>query len=88
MLLFAGGEIIDHMKFWARVPEYLQHADLKFCLKRQCGEAIRKHLIKLNPHENLLGRSPKLGLHSSVENSLTPKPVDNLISVFFFQQKK
>ena len=70
MLLFAAGEIVNYMMFWARVPEYLQHADLKFCLKHHCREAIRKHLIKLNPHENLFGRIPKLGLPSSVEEYL------------------
>ena len=36
--------------------------DLRFNLKHLCREAIRKHLLLLDPHEHLFGRVPQLGL--------------------------
>ena len=44
----------------AIVPVYLKPPDLS--LKHVARVAIRKHLIELNPHENLLGRIPQLDL--------------------------
>ena len=52
------------------VPEFLLNNDLKLCLKHLCREAIRKHLIDLDPHENLFNRIPKLGLPSLVNEYL------------------
>ena len=76
MLLFAPGEIIEN--WWLEyvgddqyiigieihVPNYLLNTELKFCLKHLCREAIRKHLLHLDPHTHLFGRVPRLGLPS------------------------
>ena len=64
MLLFAAGETIDgttvergdyygNGKVQVPIPEFLLHQDLRFCLKHLCREAIRKHLILLDPHTHL-----------------------------------
>ena len=39
-------------------------------LKHICREAIRKHLLELDPHQHLFGRIPKLGLSSVLMNYL------------------
>ena len=44
------------------IPNYLKHDDEKFHLKHLCRMAIRKHLLKLDPHTHLFDRVPKLGL--------------------------
>ena len=69
MLLFAAGEIIDDIiikKFHdngnverIEVPDFLFSLS---CLQHLCREAIRKHLINLDPHTHLFGRVPRLGL--------------------------
>lgn len=51
MLLFAAGEKYN-------IP------DLSIFLKHLCRDAIRKHLIELDPHQHLFGRIPQLGLPS------------------------
>ena len=43
-------------------PEYLLGTEVEMSLKNMCRENIRKHLINLDPHLNLLLRIPKLGL--------------------------
>ena len=80
MLLFAAGEIItgpivEGTRLYgdlvrADVPEYLFHKDLRMCLKHLCREAIRKHLLKLDPHTHLFGRVTKLGLPKSLTTYL------------------
>ena len=45
---------------YINVAEYLELP--KFSLQHLCREAIRKHLLKLDPHSHLFGRVPKLGL--------------------------
>ena len=69
ILLFAAGEIIDDIiikKFHdngnverIEVPDFLFSLS---CPQHLCREAIRKHLINLDPHTHLFGRVPRLGL--------------------------
>ena len=70
MLLFAAGEAIDGATvdrvITVPVPDYLLHKDLKLNLKQLTREAIRKHLINIDPHQHLFGRIPQLGLPSSL----------------------
>ena len=39
-------------------------------LKHLCRETIRKHLLKLDPHENLFHRVPRLGLPTLISDYL------------------
>ena len=55
MLFYAAGESIN--KDQVRVPDYLQ---VKTSLKHLCREAIRTHLLQMDPHGNLFHRVPKL----------------------------
>ena len=78
MLLYAAGETLDGPTVTVRdrrrfgrlidiiIPEYFQEIKQNLDLKHLCREAIRKHLIGLDPHEHLFGRIPKLGLPSLV----------------------
>ena len=61
MLLFAAGEKI-HCSFSQRAQNILNLEDLGIQLKHMCREAIRKHLLDLDPHQHLFGRVPRLGL--------------------------
>ena len=81
MFLFAAGEIFtgpiveetayyNNITVRAEVPEYLFHKELQMCMKHLCREAIRKHLLAVDPHEHLFGRVPKLGLPKSLTNYL------------------
>ena len=81
MLLFAAGETIDgtsversgyygNGKVQVPIPEFLLHQDLRFCLKHLCREAMRKHLINLDPHTHLIGRVPRLGLPAALKEYL------------------
>ena len=47
------------------IPDYFNHAQLKLSLKYACREAIRNHLLRVQPHFNLFRRVPRLGLPSS-----------------------
>ena len=76
MLLYAAGEILDGPTVIRRdpydsavmseveIPQYFKELKRKRDLKHLCREAIRKHLINLDPHEHLFGRIPQLGLPS------------------------
>ena len=44
--------------------------DLKLCLKHQCREAIRRHLITANPYGKLFVRIPLLGLPAVINRYL------------------
>ena len=77
MLLFAAGERVPGPVVEARtdyfsavvkaqVPEYLFHKELQMCLKHLCREAIRNHLLDLDPHTHLFGRVPRIGLPKSL----------------------
>ena len=65
MLLYAAGETIN--KDQVRVPDYLQ---VKTSLKHLCREAIRKHLLQMDPHGNLFHRVPKLEIPLTLHNYL------------------
>ena len=62
-LLYAAGETLDGTEE-EKIPEVLKFEDEKLELKHICREAIRKHLLKLDPHQHLFGRVPRLGLPS------------------------
>ena len=68
MMLFAAGEAVGDT-FWVR--EYLVKNPLYclfpsegriLCLMQLCRTAIRQHLLKVDPHENLFVRVPRLGM--------------------------
>ena len=61
-LLFAIGETLDDKVPKRLIPDCLNFDDLQLELKHICREAIRKHLLELDPHSNLFGRIPRLGL--------------------------
>ena len=67
LTLAAAGERIDETKVLS-VPEYLKPKET--CLKHLCREAVRNHLLKLDPHTHLLGRVPRLGLPSLITDYL------------------
>ena len=60
-LLYAAGETLENVSEHT-IPDCFKFEDSKFQLKHICREAIRKHLLDLDPHQHLLGRIPKLGL--------------------------
>ena len=75
MLLYAAGETLDGPTFATEdysngniihlnIPEYFTELKENLDLKHLYREAIRKHLIHLDPHEHLFGRIPQLGLPS------------------------
>ena len=70
-LLFAAGETLDGIPD-EKIQIYLifNDDDHKLSLKHLCREAIRKHLLKLDPHTHLFGRVPRLGLPSLVTKYL------------------
>ena len=65
MVLYAAGEIIvgGMTGHTFDLPTALQFKD-KLQLKHMCRYTIRKHLLKLDPHQHLFCRIPKLGLPS------------------------
>ena len=64
LLLFAAGETLDGSINAKKLPDCLKFDDIKMVLKHICREAIRKHLLQLDPHTHLFGRVPRLGLPS------------------------
>ena len=70
MLLMAAGEMIPKEPIpvgFSLIPlpipnHLLPDPDLKLCLKHLCREAIRTHLLNLDPHHHLFDRIPSLGL--------------------------
>ena len=70
LFLYASGEILrantlQRLKKYRKVKK-----NLKLNLKKLCREAIRKHLLKLDPHSHLFGRVPRLGLPVSLTSYL------------------
>ena len=72
-LLYAAGETLDGPTVNAddviyggvnvtNIPKYFTELKENVDLKHLCREAIRKHLIDLDPHKHLFGRIPQLGL--------------------------
>ena len=53
-----------------KVPQCLLDLNQDKSLKNACREAIRNHLINLNPHVHMFTRVPKLGLPSCLESYL------------------
>ena len=83
MFLYAAGETVDgptvpteyrfcrnRAVIQTNIPEYFTELKENLDLKHLCREAIRKHLIYLDPHEHLFGRIPQLGLPSLVTEFL------------------
>ena len=68
-LLYAAGETLEDTDV-DKTPEELQFEDKKLQLKHICREVIRKHLLKLDPHQHLFRRIPHLGLPSMVTEYL------------------
>ena len=69
MLLYAAGETLNDVNYklhHAKIPDILKDKDLQRRLKHLYREAIRNHLIKLDPHSHLFRRIPQLGLPSSL----------------------
>ena len=72
MLLVAGEKIkgpeiikyYDEFPWLAYVPLYLLESEMS--LKNKCREAIRNHLLELDPHTNLFLRIPMMGLPPSL----------------------
>ena len=69
-LLFAAGETLGGTSDAEKLPDCLKFADLQLELKHICREAIRKHLLSLDPHTHLFGRIPQLHLPVSLTKYL------------------
>ena len=76
MLLYAAGETLDGT-YVDKIPEELKFEDEKVELKQICREAIRKHLLKLDPHQHLFSRIPQLGLPFLTEYLLFNQSLDD-----------
>ena len=76
LMLYAAGETIEGTTverinnsggvIQVLVPEYLKFSDLKLSLKHLCRQAIRKHLLDVDPYEHLFRRVPRLRLPASL----------------------
>ena len=64
LLLFAAGETLDGPINAKKLPDCLRFDPLQLVLKHVCREAIRKHLLSLDPHTHLFSRIPQLQLPS------------------------
>ena len=66
-----GFDESGNVKSLHEIPEYLLLTnDLKLCLKHMCRQAIRKHLLYLDPHRNLFNRIHQMELPSIISNYL------------------
>ena len=82
MILYAAGETIQgptvtirngnrfSSPIQVKLPEHLQELKENLDLKNLCREAIKKHLLNLDPHTHLFGRIPKFGLPSLITEYL------------------
>ena len=70
LLLFAAGETLDSPINAKKLPDCLKFGDLQLVLKHVCREAIRKYLLRLDPHTHLFSRVPELHLPSSLTKYL------------------
>ena len=76
MILFAAGESSAEFAEYFKPqkgpnPGFLiHHQNVKLHLKDICREAIRNHLLKLDPHTHLFGRVPRLGLPAALTDYL------------------
>ena len=69
ILLYSAGETLEGTEE-DKIPEVLKFEEEKFQLKHMCRMAIRGHLLSLDPHSNLFGRIPELGLPAIVTEYL------------------
>ena len=82
-LLYAAGESVNPVTVgtpeWFRkqngeeefdIDNYLELTDSKLSLQHMCREVIRTRLIRMNPHQHLLDRIPRLGLPSLLTSYL------------------
>ena len=69
MLLYAAGEEVEGTTA-TEVSKSLPHEQAELNLKQLCRQAIRKHLLQMNPHQHLFGRIPELGLPSVLSEYL------------------
>ena len=69
-LLIAAGENFDHLKWMISKFEMDVVPETQINLKHICREAIRKHLLSLDPHTHLFGRVPRLGLPTLLQSYL------------------
>ena len=63
LILHAAGERYDVEDF-EMFPDILKEQYIQFPLKHICREAIRNHLLDLDPYQHLFYRIPQLGLPS------------------------
>ena len=70
LLLYAAGETLGGPTDAEKLPDCLKFESLRFNLKHLCREAIRKHLLSLDPHTHLFDRIPQLGLPSLLSEFL------------------
>ena len=64
------GDTLDSDVDEENISEIQRFDDEKLILKNICRKAIRKHLLELDPHQNLFDRIPKLGLPLSLTSYL------------------
>ena len=69
-LLYVAGEKLIYGISRDRVPDYLKHNEIKLNFNHICRQAIRKHLLDVDPYSHLFGRIPRLGLPNSVTEYL------------------
>ena len=60
-LVHAAGQTVSGMRVRGRLSVTMR-GPRRVSLQRICMEAIRAHLLKINPNQHLFGRIPKLGL--------------------------
>ena len=49
-----------------KIPDCLKLSQVDKCLMQSCRDAIRNHLLKLDPHSHLFARVPQLGLPKQI----------------------
>ena len=92
LLYVAGEKLVDGVG-QDDVPGFLLQKEINLNLKHICREAIRKHLLDADPHSNLFGRIPRLGLPSSLteylmfkqsldDNDVDMESFDPMLSMF------
>ena len=81
VLLFVAGEVVrgatvlgknpDDSATWEKnVPDYLLYKEERLSLKHICREAIRKQMIRADPHSHLFDRIPTLRMPASLQHFL------------------
>ena len=60
LLLYAAGQRLNGDEL--ETVKEISHEAQRLCLKNLCRQAIREHLLRLDPHTHLFGRVPRLAL--------------------------